>query len=388
MDPLFSELIQKYLANSLSRQEEQELVRLSHDAGNMEQLEAMIESDLHEGQFANGENDKLRQLIYSRLLQKINEPKVIPINWRRIAVAASVILAIGLGSYFLFLNKTGKKTEIVKIIPSGDIEAPKSTKAMITLANGQKVYLDSVTNGILAKQGNVNVEKAANGEIVYSGPSASSGSNEVVYNTLVNPRGSKVVNLTLQDGTKVWLNAESSLKYPVAFVGNERKVEITGEAYFEVEKNASMPFRVKKGEAEVEVLGTHFNVNAYEDEANIKVTLLEGSVKISKDGLTGMLKPGQQAQINSEIKLLDNADIEQAMAWKNGLFSFDRADIKTIMKEVSRWYDVNVVYNGEVKDLFRLKTSRNTSVSNIFKILETTGKVHLKVDGKTIVIQP
>lgn len=315
----------------------------------------------------------------------------------RIAAAASILLIIALGVVFVIGNRDKDNVTANRDAGSGkqtDVKAPETNRAMITLANGQKVYLDSADNGTLATQGNINVIKTADGKIVYDAVTLSrvEGPTAVAFNTLTNPRGSKVIDMTLADGSRVWLNAGSSVTYPVAFVGKERKVNITGEAYFEVAHNARKPFYVSKGDVSVQVLGTHFNVNAYDDEAEIKVTLLEGSVKVSKGTGSTLIKPGEQASIShpsqKSTKIpVQTVDVEQVMAWKNGLFYFDKADIKTIMKEVSRWYDVEVIYSTEVKELFRLKTSRNTSVSNIFKILEEIGGVHLEVDGKKIIVK-
>jgi ferric-dicitrate binding protein FerR (iron transport regulator) len=210
----------------------------------------------------------------------------------------------------------------------------------------------------------------------------------VDYNTLSNPRGSKVISLTLSDGTRVWLNAGSSLRYPASFASSavNREVKITGEAYFEVAHDASKPFIVSKNDVSVTVLGTHFNVNAYDDESDIKITLLEGSVRVNKGSNTGLLKPGQQAQVSSSVKVLNNTDVEQVMAWKNGKFSFNGSDIKTVMRELARWYDVNVEYKDEIKETFFVKLDRNTNMSNVFRILQTTGAVHFKIEGKKVTV--
>lgn len=318
-----------------------------------------------------------------KLMRKIGVSKKATIKsllWKRIAVAASIAIVLGLGSYFLFFNKSDKKEQIVKIEePAKDVEAPKVTKAMITLANGQQVLLDSLTT---LSQGNVNIEKTKDGQIVYNGSAAI-----VEYNVMINPRGSKVQPLTLNDGTKVWLNAESSIKFPTAFIGNERSVEITGEAYFEAAHDATKPFIVKdkiRG-TEVQVIGTHFNVNTYTDELTTKITLLEGSVKVNQSVI---LKPGQQAQVANETKVLNNVDIEQVMAWKNGNFKFSRTDLKIIMREIGRWYDVEVVYEGNIPvQLYNVGVPRTANVSEVLKGLEYTG-AHFSVEGKKIIVRP
>jgi ferric-dicitrate binding protein FerR (iron transport regulator) len=237
-------------------------------------------------------------------------------------------------------------------------------------------------------EGNVNVVKMPNGELAYKG-----SSENIEYNTLSNPRGSKVISLVLADGSKVWLNAASTLKYPTAFVGNERKVEVSGEAYFEVSHNAAMPFIVDKGETSVRVLGTHFNVNAYDDESSVNVTLLEGSVKVVKGNEDILISPGQQAEVFNNIVPsnpieVHTADVDETMAWKNGLFSYKGADIETIMRQVSRWYNVDVVIEKPVKEKFYAQVSRNTDVSNLLKMLEATKAVHFKIEGKMITVMP
>ena len=328
-----------------------------------------------------------KEIIEHIIQQPVSkQAKTITMRWwlRRIAVAAIIILVVGAGSYFLFFNHA-KENEIAKKEVKQDVPAPGLAKATLKLGDGTIVYLDKVKNGSLAMQGNVNVVKLADGQITYTGTG-----KEVMYNTLTNPRGSKVVNLTLSDGTKVWLNSESSLRYPIAFTGNERIVEITGEAYFEAAHDPTKPFIVKKGDVQVQVLGTHFNMNTYEDEETTKVTLSEGLVKVKNEKNTQLLSPGQQAQIktNGQITLDRNADVEQVTAWKNGLFSFKGADIKAVMRQLLRWYDMTVEYKGEIREKFHVEMDRNTNVSNVFKILETTGGVHFSIDGKKITVMP
>ena len=309
----------------------------------------------------------------------------------RVSVAASIIMILSAGAYFQFFN-AAKQSDIVKTnntMPH-DVTAPTRIKAMITLSDGRTVSLESVTSGTLATQGDVNVVKNTNGEIVYEGssPSPKGDGRGEAYNTLTNPRGSKLVSLTLSDGTKVWLNAESSLRYPTDFVGSERNVEIKGEAYFEVARNAAMPFVVKKGDAAVKVLGTHFNVNAYEDEAVMKITLLEGSVNVFKGDNKRLLKPGQQAEINQQgnIFLNSNVDIDEVMAWKNDLFNFNSLQLQSIMLQIARWYDVEVAYEGKISEKhFSGIVSRNNNVSEVLKIMQLAG-IKFKIEGKKVLV--
>lgn len=316
-------------------------------------------------------------------------------KWQMTA-AAAIILALGV-TYFIVTSKSPKQ-ELVKTQPTkpqlkNDI-APGGNKAILTLADGSAIVLDSAANGTIGQQGNIEVRKLNNGLLAYkiNGKQVTEN-DEAFYNTISTPRGGQY-QVTLADGTMVWLNAASSIRFPVAFNGKERKVEITGEAYFEVAKNKVMPFKVKTSLSEVQVLGTHFNVNAYDDEAAVKTTLLEGSVKISAaNQISKYLKPGQQALINNHsmglggrIAVLDNADIEEAMAWKNGRFQFKSADLKSILRQISRWYDVDIVYKGNVNLHFTGQLPRNNNASKVFEKLALTGEVHFKLDGKTIIV--
>ncbi len=241
---------------------------------------------------------------------------------KKIAVAAAVLAIFTFATWYFLLNgNSSREANNISKTLTNDILAPVTSNAILTMSDGKTIILDSVAEGSLAVQGNTNIIKLADGELVYQG---SGTGNNVQYNVLEVPRGSKVVHLTLSDGTKVWLNAASSLKYPVYFSGSERKIEITGEAYFEVSKDAHRPFIVQKKNEnlKVEVLGTHFNINAYDDEIAAKITLLEGKVNVLLGKEKQRLNPGQQALVNQQIKLVDNADIKQVMAWKEGKFDF------------------------------------------------------------------
>ena len=379
------ELFNRYIHRTATESEESELMLLMLDPELTNKKEALIEAAYDKLPSEYLMSDTQADNIFTNIVSQ--QKPVIRLFWKRWAVAASIILMVGAGSYFLFFNKTGKKDEIVKTTEQAkDVEAPKGTKAMITLANGEKVLLDSLTSGTLAIQGNVNVRKTVDGQIIYDG-----STTEVEFNTLFNPRGSKVVPLTLSDGTKVWLNSESSIYYPVAFVGNERKVTITGEAYFEVAKNVKMPFKVKINESsEVEVLGTHFNINAYVDETSINTTLLEGSVRITANKKVQLLSPGQQAQVNANaIKLIKDADVAQAIAWKDGLFAFTDADLPTVMRQLARWYNVEVKYDGTIPEKeFNGKIGKTLTLNQVLRVLMKTGINYRIENGNKITFIP
>lgn len=331
--------------------------------------------------------------LYQRIIKEKNtrdiRPGVKRIIWSYWA-AATIALLLG-AWYYYFVSlpavKDQKKLADIEHINKDDVAPPAAVNAVLTLANGQRIILDSTGNGMLAMQGAVKVMKLPDGQIAYRGTG-----KEIQYNMLSNPRGSRVVGLTLADGSKVWLNAESSLRYPTAFAGKERKVEITGEAYFEVAHNPAMPFVVSKGGTTVRVLGTHFNINAYDDEHSLNVTLLEGSVSVGS--VTGMhpkvIRPGQQAQVekSGDIELVNPVDLEEVMAWKNDLFSFKGAGIEGIMRQVSRWYDVDVIFEKQVTEKFYAEVSKTTNVSTLLKMLEATKAVRFSIEGKTIRVTP
>lgn len=334
-----------------------------------------------------------KEISYNRIIREIGlDQPAIPFYKRkvfRIAAAIMVITSLALLTIYLGGDKQGKNnTAYTNTTPATDVAAPKVNKAILTLTSGQKIILDSTGNGTLAMEGNVSVVKKESGLIVYEGEN-----QEMAYNTLSVPRGSRPLKLALADGSKVWLNVASSITYPVSFTGKERKVEISGEAYFEVAKNAAMPFIVKKSNSdmEVRVLGTHFNINAYDDEQQIKVTLLEGSVQTYNNGLSSILKPGEQATLShiSQKSLsipVQAADVEEVMAWKDGRFYFEGADMKTIMRQLEKWYDVELEYESEIKYSFVAKISRDVNVSEVLKIFEMTDLVHFKIEGKKITI--
>lgn len=316
------------------------------------------------------------------------EPKVRKMRWSRFAAAAIVLIVLTVGIYF-YSNPHTQPPVTKNETKQNDIPPPSGNKAILTLANGTKIEIDSSGNGTLAVQGSVKVIKKSNGEISYAG----TAKGEVTYNTLNVPRGSKPLKLMLSDGTLVWLNVGSSLTYPTAFKGNEREVKITGEAYFEVAHNAKMPFVVHHNDVAVRVLGTHFNVNTYEDEPAEKITLLQGAVRVTRNLFSQLLKPGQQAQINnndsSRIKVWNDVNIDEVIAWKDGKFRFDRnTDISTIMREISRWYNVDVEYEGKINQRFWGSISKDVNVSEVLKILEATGAVKFKVERNKITVMP
>ncbi|MGH2649401.1 MAG: FecR family protein [Ginsengibacter sp.] len=334
--------------------------------------------------------------IMNRILfeNKINKnkagPVILSMTWFKMAAAASVILIVSAVFFFLkpASSKQISKNESGSHLLKNDA-APGGNKAILTLANGSNIILDSVHNGTLSSQGTIKIIKVGDGQLAYS-KAGEEIKDEVVFNTITTPKGGQY-QLTLADGSKVWLNAASSLHYPVAFSGNERKVELTGEGYFEVAKNKEKPFIVSVNNTEVEVLGTHFNVNAYTDESSIRTTLLEGSVKVSKGNTHSFIVPGEQASISKEsdeMSIIKNVNLEETVAWKNGIFQFSHANIETIMRQVARWYDVDVSFESGIPDKrFDGKFYRNVNASEVFKILEEGG-IHINIVGKKVIVSP
>jgi ferric-dicitrate binding protein FerR (iron transport regulator) len=312
------------------------------------------------------------------------ENKVIEIKSRRkfgwTGWAAAAVILIVASALWLTVSNNQKviKPEAQNRTMPSDI-APGHEGAILTLANGSKIVLDN------AQDGKITDAALKNGNTVSY---QNSDQTKVEFNTLATPKG-RQFSLVLPDGTQVWLNAASSITYPTAFIGNERKVSILGEAYFEVSHDASKPFHVDVNGVDVQVLGTHFNINSYSDEEAIKTTLLEGSIKITVAGRSQLVKPGEQAQVTEkDINMVLDADVDGVMAWKYGFFSFDNANITDIMKQLTKWYDVEVVYQGQPKERFSGKIDRNLTLSQVLKGLAET-KVHFRIeDGKRLIILP
>ncbi len=323
--------------------------------------------------------------------------KVIPLKqtpvkhlWRKIAAAVVIIFLVGSGIYLLSgrLNKTEITAKDTTGPGSRLDQEPGGNRAVLTLADGSTIVLDSMANGAVSTQGNAKIIKAANSQLVYNNMLVATDHNELLYNTVTTPRGGQY-QVVLSDGTKVWLNAVSSLRFSTGFTGKQRVVELTGEGYFEVTKNASRPFIVKTSNLSVEVLGTHFNVSAYKDEENSKTTLLEGSIRITSGSSSNLLQPGQQVSVNNstnEMKLVKQANTEEAVAWKEGYFQFSGADLPVIMRQIARWYDVDVVYEGESrKHNFFVKIDHNKKLSSIVNALQQGGINCRMEEGKLIV---
>ncbi|MDH7461039.1 FecR domain-containing protein [Chitinophagaceae bacterium 26-R-25] len=300
------------------------------------------------------------------------------------AAAAVFVLAVAGGAYLWNHVSEKEKGSVALVKPAQDVP-PGKNGAILTLADGSQVELDSSKGGVIATQNGAKVW-LKNNQLVYDAKAAEK--DKVVYNTVSTPRG-RQYQITLPDGSRVWLNAASSIRYPNHFTGSERNVEITGEAYFDVAKDASAPFVVKAGNEDIQVLGTEFNVMSYDDEAYVKTTLVNGSVKVGVDYAARILKPGQQSQVgkNQSLQVKSDIDVDEVIAWKNGRFAFSDGNLETIMKQVERWYDVEVSFSDKIYDLYTVNISRNMPVSNLLKFLEMSGGVHFEIDGKKIIVR-
>ena len=317
-------------------------------------------------------------------------------KWWPYAAAAAVLIAVVSISLLQQTDKPAAPPVVVQPVPEDP--QPKTHQAYLTLENGERIDLDSLANGLVATQGNTQVVKNNDGALRYMSGTATS--QKTIYNKVTVPKGSDVVYLQLSDGTKVWLNAASSIRYPVAFNEAERKVDITGEAYFEAApapklsatngKEEKKRFIVNKDGMSVIVTGTRFNVNTYDNEENIKVTLLEGRVKVQSDQLERTIQPGQQAIVgNAKINVVNEVDLDQVMAWKEGKFVFNNTNIQLIMRQMERWYDLEKTEfrNEAIKQLaFNGAISRYNNASKVLELLEEAGALHFTIQGKKVIL--
>ncbi|MEP7257417.1 MAG: FecR domain-containing protein [Flavitalea sp.] len=333
-------------------------------------------------------------VVYNNILMHAGEEIPAPVIqrrlWPKVAVAAAVAVVISAVSVYFLSSTSIKSLPIVRLAPAsqspGDVP-PGMNGAVLTLSSGKKILLDSASNGALAKEGSITLVNK-DGRLVYDRQNLSE-QQEISYNTMTTAKG-RQYQLQLADGSRVWLNAASSITYPTTFAGKERRVTITGEAYFEIAHDASKPFKVTANGMDIQVLGTHFNVNLYDDEALTRTTLIEGSVKLTKNNASVVLTPGQQAQVNNkgEIKLTNDVSIDEVIAWKNGFFIMKKADIGSIMRQVARWYDISVVYqDGIPAGRISGDISRSMNLSKLMEVFELSG-IHLAIDDKKVIVKP
>jgi len=335
-----------------------------------------------------------RDEIEGQLLQRIDRirrqeetpgRKALLYRMRQIGAAAAILVLLG-GVWWVQEHHHPRITTPAIARASDDSVRPGGNRAVLTLANGKKVVLDDAGKGMIAQQGNTRVVKVEDGRLAYH---AAKEEGAVVMNTLSTPIGGQY-QVALPDGTTVWLNSGSTLRFPSSFTGGRRSVELSGEAYFEVAGSPSAPFTVRVGTMEVQVLGTHFNIMGYAEEEAIETSLLTGSVRIEAGGRKALLVPGQQSKWkkDGQLSVADHADMEEAVAWKNGLFDFEAADMKTVMRQLSRWYNVEVVYEGQIHQHFTGKINRDVDISKVLQMLGMTEKVRFQVAGRKITVSP
>lgn len=414
----FKMLLERYINDQLSSEELTIFIAYLRTYNNAGQLEELVDQALQDSSFSGLSDRSKSENIFQKILQqaKSTEAQSIPgelsiktgshsrlLRWRWVA-AASLLISISAISYIVFSKKNQKATYVAAAgkaekAPATDAE-PGRNRAVLKLADGQELVLDSAGVGAVARQGHSTVLKTGDGQLAYN--TAAEPATETLYNTLSTPRGGQY-QLLLPDGSKVWLNAASSLRFPVAFTEKDRVVELTGEAYFEIARletksGERRPFIVQSSDRkdnstgwQVEVLGTHFNVMAYANEAAVQTSLLEGSVAFSAAGKpTVKIKPIQQAILykNRKEVQVSNANVINAIAWKEGLFHFISDDIQHIMRQLERWYDVNAVYAGAVPPgHYSGIVSRDSKLSTVLKILEESG-LHFKIQDKALTIFP
>jgi ferric-dicitrate binding protein FerR (iron transport regulator) len=365
----FKELVDRYISGTLNENERVTFRKLLDDPRYVQELSDLMDERLAAKAAEEYDYPEVVERIRTAVEKKITTKKY-PI-WLKIAAAAVILL----GSTLLITTTQRKEVQIAQQ-PATVI--PGNNKAILTLADGSTVTLDSTGHQVI-KQGSATIHQKG-GQLLYD---VLGESNTISYNTLSTPRGGQY-QVTLPDGTKAWLNASSSLRFPTTFSNGERRVELNGEAYFEVAKNENMPFKVVANTMNIDVLGTHFNVAAYHDENHITTTLLEGAVKVNNV----LLKPGQQAVLNGDLKV-SPGDTEGAIAWKNGYFKFSNENIQSVMRKISRWYNVDIEYQGDVTQKVLWGTvSRFENITEVLKMLELTGSIHFKMEGRTITVTP
>jgi len=383
-------LIFRYLRGELSGEEERELSEWRSLSDENEQFfqEEIVPENIRKDisdMYAN------KEVVWQKILEKApglhNAPvSKKPSRFSVISIAAVFLVSLAFGTYFLlrFPRQYQKRTDVA--VKNSSAIVPGGNHAILVLADGSAIELDSVRTGIVGSDNGSSIVKKDSGQLVYS-IGAQASSREMAINILRTPRGGQY-SVVLSDGSRVWLNAASSLRYPASFSGSERTVQLEGEAYFEVVPETNAPFHVQvKGKPEILVLGTSFNITAYPDEPFMSTTLLEGTVKTGSK----ILQPGQQAQAKdsqSAIHVLKNVDVQSITAWKNGKTSFDNASIQTIMRAISRWYDVDIAYKGTIPDKrFKGGLPRNTDLSELLSVLQQNG-IHFTVEGKKITVTP
>jgi transmembrane sensor len=378
----------------MQKKDAKELFKKHREGRATEEEKRLIGDWILFGKFKSADlTDEELEMELSLLDKKFLQPKIIKIRtWPRIAVAVSITLILAFGSYYLIKQNYGSQIAENNTTAKLDI-LPGSNKATLILSNGKKIKLENLNTGIIASEADATIQQNKN-SLIYTENANQTGSQQLVYNTIETKKGEQWPSIELPDGTKAFLDAASSITFPVKFIGNERKVTITGQVYFEVVHNSKKPFMVMVKGQTIEDLGTHFNINAYEDELFVETTLIEGSVSIAKKEQKVVLKPGQQAVTengNNNIKVIE-ANTSKVTAWRNGLFNFDNMPIELAMRQLARWYNVDVEYpKGVPKIVFSGQMHRNEKASQILDVLSFF-KINFRIEegktGKKIMVLP
>lgn len=388
-DSRLAYLFSKYYHKTATEEERAEFIAITAQLKSEDALLKLMEK-AHQDEYLNTTDtvfapqisEKILAQIFAAQNTDIVETKVRKFNYKWIGYAAAILIVfLSVGVYFFRDGQRNNQRELY-----ANNVAPGGNKAVLTLGNGKKIILDDAQNGMLAKQGNISISKAADGQLVYT---VEDGGGSAKLNTIETPEGGQY-QVNLPDGTKVWLNAGTRLTFPTKFVDKQRIVELSGEAYFEVAKDTKKPFKVKmSNNTEVQVLGTHFNVSAYNEENSIKTTLLEGAVALRANEKTQRISPGQQATLSrgdNNISVANDVNLDEVVAWKNGFFSVESITLQDLMKKVEKWYGVKVVYKESVQADFVAALPRNISLAELLDLLQLTKKVQFKLENKTLTI--
>jgi len=372
-------LFDKYINNQISADECKEFWQLLQENGLADNLSTELQNLwLEHPKYS--QSNAIWELKFDALIAS-QQPSIRKTSIIKYAVAALFVFLIWSIWFLNFESKSPKNKSNKQLV--NDVK-PGHNGAILTLSNGKKVILDSAVDGETLSDANLGIIKK-DGEIIYTGKT-----DELVYNTVTTDKG-RQWRLTLPDGSKVWLNAQSSIHYPLNFTDKERVVEIAGEVFFEVVHNSKKPFKVKVGNKVIADIGTSFNINAYADESDMKTTLIEGSLSISNTRTNippTILEPGQQAVVNSTgfIRVNQHQDLDEVMAWKNGMFNFNETNIENIMRQIGRWYDLDIEYSGKITtETFSGMVSRNKSLIQVLKVLEQAS-IKFKIEGKKIIV--
>jgi ferric-dicitrate binding protein FerR (iron transport regulator) len=385
-------LFEKYFEKTANSEERIELTDLISVEGNKDYVMQLF-ADLWEKYRGDGivvSAEKADEMLQNILEKNSSSNIVIPItrqknlNWRRVAAAAAIFLFIAANGYWLSTsnNKPSKQNPVAKI-HANDVN-PGSFKARLILADGSNIIIDTAAFGQLAKQGNTIVINR-DGQLIYK---HTNGDQSIVYNTIATNKG-ETYSFTLADGSKVWLNSESSVYFPVTFPGKERRINITGEVFVKVAKNSEQPFIVSANGMEVLALGTEFNINSYSNEKNSKTTLIEGMVKVSNGSVNTILKARQQTELysNGKLSVPKEVNTDEIVAWKEGLFHFESSDLPTILREFARWYDVEVIYEGPVRNRHYFGIiKRSSTLKSVLELLQDNN-ILFRIEGKKLIVK-